>query len=412
MVGAGLAGLSAAVALTRAGMATSLYEASGQAGGRCRSFADPGLGCSIDNGNHLVLSGNRSVMRYLRDIGAGDVLTGPVSARFPFLDLRTGQRWQLRPDSRTLPWWVLDSRRRVPDTGLRDYLSGLRLPFAGPSRTVTDCVGDSGALFERFWEPLAVATLNTPVQQAAAGLLWRVLRETFVRGAAACLPRIATKGLSQAFVDPAVDFLRRQGTAVRFGCRLRRIDRRNGRVDALDFGAHRVVLEAGDSLVLAVPPAAAANLLAEVEVPEKSNAIVNAHFRLAQPAGLPADLPLLGLIGGTAQWLFVRGEIASVTVSAADALALQDGAAIARRLWQDVAVALCHPRQPVPVHRILKEKRATIAQTPRQARRRPGTRTPTANLYLTGDWTDTGLPATIEGAVRSGSMAATAVLDA
>ena len=409
IVGAGLAGLAAAVSLARAGRAVALYEASGAAGGRCRSYLDARLGCTLDNGNHLLLSGNRAALRYLAEIGAGDALIGPDAAAFPFLDLDGGRRWCLRPGTGRLPWWVFDAGRRVPGTGAGDYLSVLRLAAAGADRTVADCVGEDGVLFRRFWEPLAVAALNTPTRAGAARLLWSVLRETFARGEAACRPRIARTGLSHAFVDPALALLRRRGAAIRFRHRLRGLAFAGGRAQRLDFGAHTVALRDGDSVVLALPPPAAARMVPGLTVPEGSHAIVNAHFRLSAPAPLLAELPLLGLVGGTAQWLFVRGEIASVTVSAADALADEASEAIARKTWRDVARALALDPDPLPAYSIVKEKRATFAQTPAQARRRPRTRTDFANLYLAGDWIDTGVPATIEGAVRSGHMAAGAI---
>ena len=409
IVGAGIAGLAAAVSLARAGRAVALYEASGAAGGRCRSYLDARLGCTLDNGNHLLLSGNRAALRYLAEIGAGDALIGPEAAAFPFLDLDGGRRWCLRPGAGRLPWWVFDAGRRVPGTGAGDYLSVLRVAAAGADRTVTDCVGEDGVLFRRFWEPLAVAALNTPARAGAARLLWAVLRETFARGEAACRPRIARTGLSHAFVDPALALLRRRGAAIRFRHRLRGLAFAGGLVHRLDFGAHTVALRGGDSVVLALPPPAAARMVPGLTVPEGSHAIVNAHFRLSAPAPLPAELPLLGLVGGTAQWLFVRGEIASVTVSAADALADEASEVIARKTWRDVARALALDPDPLPAYSIVKEKRATFAQTPAQARRRPRSRTAFANLYLAGDWTDTGVPATIEGAARSGHTAAGAV---
>jgi len=155
--------------------------------------------------------------------------------------------------------------------------------------------------------------------------------------------------------------------------------------------------------VLAIPPAGAAAVVPGLVVPRASRAIVNGHFRLCQRR---ADMSFLGLVGGTCQWLFVRGDIASVTVSAADALAEEPSAVIAGRLWSDVVRALALDDVSLPPHRIVKEKRATFAQTPGEVARRPGTRTAWGNLYLAGDWTDTGLPATIEGAVRSGRSAA------
>ena len=410
IIGAGLAGLAAAVSLVRAGRSITVYETAGRAGGRCRSYVDARLDRLIDNGNHLLLSGNRSAMRYLEEIEAVDSLVGPASARFPFLDVRTGRRWQVQPGAGRLPWWVLRPGRRVPDTRARDYLCALAFMRAGPDRTVTDCVGESGAAFERFWEPLAVAVLNTPARSGAAALLRPVLRETFARGEAACRPRIARLGLSPAFVDPALEFLHRRGAAVRLGQRLRGVEFADGRARRLDFGAGSAALEEGDSVILAVPPAAAASLVPSLTVPEASNTIVNAHFRLPESAGLPADLPFLGLVGGTAQWLFTRGDVASITVSAAGPLADESAEEIARRTWNDVATALGLGRMTLPAHRVVKERRATFAQTPGEVRRRPGTRTRFANLHLAGDWIDTGLPATIESAIRSGHLAAGAVI--
>ncbi len=409
IIGAGLAGLATAVSLVREGRAVTLYEARGQAGGRCRSYLDAKLDCVVDNGNHLLLSGNKAAMRYLEDIEATEALIGPVSACFPFLDLRTGQRWLLRPNAGRVPWWILDAKRRVPGTKVWNYLSALRLAVAGADCTVTDCVADSTILFERFWQPLAVGALNTPARAGAARLLWSVVRETFAKGEAACRPRIAKKGLSRAFVDPAVEFLNQQGAPIRFGRRLRRINYSGRRARGLDFGAETIELQDGESVVLAVPPPVAAGLVPALTVPAESHAIVNVHFRLSAPADLPAELPILGLIGGTAQWLFVRGDIASITVSAGDALAEEPAGTIARKTWNDVAKALDRKRDTLPAHRIVKEKRATFAQTPEQVRRRPRTRSKFANLYLAGDWIDTGLPATIESAVRSGHMAARAV---
>ena len=356
------------------------------------------------------MSGNRSAMRYLADIGADGALVGPDSACFPFLDVRTGQRWNVRPNAGRVPWWILRSERRVPDTKPWEYLSTLRFALAASHRTVTDCIGNRGVLFERFWEPLAVAALNTSAESGAAGLLWPVLRETFARGEAACRPRIARLGLSHAFVDPALALLGERGAAIRFGQRLRSIDYSEGRVRGLDFGADAVALSEGDCVILAVPPSAAATLVPSLAVPEGSNTIVNAHFRLPEPARLSPDPPFLGLIGGTAQWLFLRSEVASITISAAGGLAAEPADVLARRTWADVALALALDRDALPAWRVVKERRATFAQTPAEVRRRPGTRTAFANLYLAGDWIDTGLPATIEGAIRSGHRAASAVI--
>lgn len=404
VIGAGVAGLAAAVRLAEKGHRVILHDSAGHGGGRCRSYFDAHLDRRIDNGNHLMLSGNWAIRDYLQTVGTADSLTGPEDASFPFRDLRTGDAWTVTPDPGRVPWSILFGAGRVPGTRLSEYLRVRHLACAGPDATVADCLDGPGTLFEKFWEPLAVGVLNTPVETASARLLWPVVKETFGRGRAACRPLMARTGLSESFVDPALSYLAGKGAEVRFNNRLRALDLDDGQVRALDFAGATVVLEPGDQIVLAVPAWAAADLLPGLNGPDDSHAIVNAHFRLVGP--VPSAPPLVGLVGGTAHWVFLRGDVASVTVSAADDLAAETNEAIAQRLWPEVRAALGLADGPLPLWRIVKEKRATISQTPAQDRRRPQPRTDWRNLVLAGDWTATGLPATIEGSIRSGFRAA------
>lgn len=409
IIGAGLAGLSCAVALAKRGRRAVVHEAAGQAGGRCRSFHDDALGCQIDNGNHLMMSGNRAVMDYLQLIGARDTLISPPRAAIPFVDLESGERWTVRPNAGPIPFWIFIKSRRVPGSRPWHYLQALSLWRAGGQDCVADCFDTSLPLYRRLWEPLAVAALNTAAEEGAARLLWPVIFETFGRGEARARPCIAREGLSHSLIDPAIAYLEARGTKVRFGRRLRRIETAGGRVTALLIGRQSLAIGPDDRVVLAVPPLAAKALLPEIKAPSGSRAILNAHFRLDKP--VPAgEAPLLGIIGGTAQWLFLRQRIVSVTISAADALIPLAADKLAPRIWSDVTKALDLGDAPMPRSRIVKEKRATFAQTPDAAAQRPGTATAHANLFLAGDWTDTGLPATIEGAVRSGNKAADAAI--
>ena len=293
--------------------------------------------------------------------------------------------------------------RRVPGTRIGAYLAAWRLARAAPDQTVADCLDPHDPLWRAFWDPLATAVLNTPPETGSARLLWAALRESFARGAAGCRPLIARESLAASLVEPALALLARHGVAPAFGHRLRAIER-DGRALGLDFVQGGVALDAADSVILALPPGQVAALLPEIAVPEGSHPIVNGHFRLPQPlTGRPL---LTGLVGGTAQWLFLRDDLASLTVSAADALVEEPAEAIAARLWRDTAKALDLPDAPQPPVRIVKERRATFAQTPAAVAARPGARTSLVNLLLAGDWTATGLPATIESAIRSGHRAA------
>ena len=406
VIGAGLSGLAAASQLAARGIAVTLYEAAGQAGGRCRSYYDPALDQMIDNGNHLVLSGNGAIARYLERIGARDVLTGPRRATFPFADLKANARWTLRLNGGPLPWWIASRARRVPGTRVSDYAPYARLMFAGRKATIAEVAPTQGALWDRLMRPFLLAALNTEPQIASAQLAGQVMRETLARGGRACRPRIATPTLAAAFVDPALAFLEKKGAKVELGKRLRTLVLGKRAILALEFPDATVPLNARDMVILAVPPWVAKELVPYLLVPTEFRAIVNAHFQFTPPKGTPS---ILGVIGGTAEWIFSFADRVSVTVSSADAIVDRDREALACLLWRDVCDALRISAQ-LPKWQIVKEKRATFAATPAQDMKRPPTKTAWRNLMLAGDWTDTGLPATLEGAVRSGEAAAALAL--
>jgi len=410
IVGAGLAGLSAALRLAESGHAVTLYEAAPQAGGRCRSYFDKQLGVTVDNGNHLLLSGNPSALAFLRDIGAEDPLIDPGAARYPFVDLANGRRYEVTLSEGRIPWWVLDAKRRVPGTRLADYLSGIRLARAGAAATVAEVLPKRDALWRAFYAPLTVAALNTQPQEASAQLLWTILSQSFLKGASHARPLIARHSLGESFIAPAIRRLEALGVTIRFGWRLRGLERTNAgdALHALDFDRERVPLNSGARLVLAVPPWNLDDLLPELPLTLEPRPIVNAHMVLPDPAPLPPDLPLLGVIGGTVEWIFARGSLVSLTVSAAESLDSIPQEDLKARLWADTAAALSL-QQSMPPIRIVREKRATFAATPGAAAQRPGAVTDIKGVYLAGDWTDTGLPSTIEGAVRSGEKAAHAI---
>lgn len=406
VIGGGLAGLSAAVAMAGRGERIVLSEAARQAGGRCRSYHDGLLDMTIDNGNHLVLSGNKAVNRYLRDIGAEGRLAGPDRPEFHFVDLQLGERWTLRPDDGPVPWWILDAGRRVPGTRPLDYLALLALLRRHPGRRIDEVVRHDTVLWEKLLRPVLLSALNTAPEGASADLAGAIVRETFARGGRHMRPLISSPNLAAAFVDPALDRLRRNGADIRFGRSLRAVRFADGRAAALAFDGEEEILESGDRVIVAVPPWAAEKLLPGLVAPQTFSAILNAHFQIVPPSQAPA---MVGLIGGTAEWVFAFEDRLSVTVSAADHLMDTDAESLTLLLWRDIA-AVHGLTGPVPPCRIVKEKRATFAATPAEAARRPTARTEWSNLFLAGDWTDTGLPATIEGALRSGGKAATLAL--
>jgi len=201
--------------------------------------------------------------------------------------------------------------------------------------------------------------------------------------------------------------LHARGADIRIGARLRALGFAGERVSSLDLDGGSEIVGPDDAVVLAVPAPVAARLVPDLTVPDEFRAIVNAHYRLAMRGNAPW---FVGVVGGTAEWVFRKREVLSVTVSAADRLVDMPAEELAPLLWLDVAAAYELPSEPMPPCQIVKEKRATFAATPAQDARRPGAATRWPNLVLAGDWTATGLPATIEGAIRSGFVAADALL--
>ena len=402
VVGAGLAGLSAAVALAGRGERVVMFEGAAQAGGRCRSYHDPQLDAVIDNGNHLVLSGNRAVHAYLEQIGSLDRLTGPEVAAIAFADLKTGQRWTVRPNAGRLPWWIFAQDRRVPGTTPGDYLSLAALLSPPRGRRMDQVIRCEGRLWDALLQPFLLAVLNTEPEAGSADLASAVVRETLGAGGDACRPRIAHPTLASAFVDPALAYLQTHGAEVNLGRRVRSLELSDGRLAAFALPDREIRMEPQDRLILAAPPWAAQDLLPGQTAPDEFRAIVNGHFLIPAPPGAE---PMAGLIGGTAEWVFAFPDRISVTVSGADRLLDDDREDLARQLWADV-VALHGLPPELPPWQIVKERRATFAATPEQDAKRPTARTQWDNLLLAGDWTATGLPSTIEGALRSGRTAA------
>jgi squalene-associated FAD-dependent desaturase len=401
VAGAGLAGLAAAMAFAEAGWPVTLSDSAAQAGGRCRSYRDPVLGMVIDNGNHLVLAGNPAVAQFRRTIGVHEPLAGPDHADFPFVDLASGERWTVQINDGRLPWWVLNKDRRVPGTHTLEYLALRKLLRAGSLR-IGEVIETGGPLWDRFIEPVLLSVLNTPVADSSAALAGQVLKETLGSSGLATRPRIAEPTLSAGFIDPALSWLAERSAGLLTGRRLKALEFEEDRVSALVWSDGTQTVAPGEAVILAVPAWVALDLVPGLTAPTEHHAILNGHFACPPPPDAPA---ILGVIGGTAEWIFAHGDRLSVTVSCADRLVDSDREELARIFWTDICAGL-NFEAPMPHWQIVKEKRATFSATPEQDALRPGPRTRWRNLFLAGDWIQTGLPATIEGALRSGDGAA------
>lgn len=421
VIGAGWAGLAAAVELAAAGVPVRVLEAARRPGGRARAVRVRGQ--ILDNGQHLLLGACRELLRLLRLLGVDE--HSVLHRRRLTLPLRhrDGRRVTIRTAPLPAPLNLvlgLAASGGLPLparwAGLRRWRR-LRAAAAGgvaPTLTVAELLQQTGqppALVSWLWEPLCLAAMNTPAGEAAAAPFLATLLEALggnARNADLLLPR---GSLEAVLTAPALRFLAEKGTLLESGRRVDALEAGAGAITALCSGGERLP---ASRVIVATPPAAACRLLQSAGLQAQAstlaaleeNAISTIYLRLASPEGRPA-LPLVGLLGTTAQWCFDRGEdgdpgLLSVVVSADPCTEStqrlgQRITAELSALWPGLRIADCVT---------LRERRATFRASPANEARRPAAATALRGLWLAGDYTRTGLPATLEGAVRSGVTAA------
>ena len=395
IVGAGLAGLSAALACARAGAAVTVYEAAPQAGGRARTITAPD-GFAHDNGTHVLFTANRRALRLIETVGASGFWVEPEQEGIPMFDALTQEMRRVGLS----PWSWLDRQHRPKELRLSDVPGLLRLTFPMRDRPV-GTVTLSRDLVRALIGPLTAAVLNTPPDVASSERLGTVLRRLARPGSARLL--VARRGLGPDLIAPAVAALDGAGGAVRYGHRLRGLVRENDAVTSLAFADEEVPVTPSDRVILALPPMEVARLLPELAVPRDFEPILNVHFRLPGP-----ERPrFIGLLGTLTQWVLIRRDHASVTVSAARSAPAADPDVLAAAIWAEIAPALAAAGIALPSEqpdaRVVTEKRATIRQAAGGLPQPPVR--PLRNLALAGDWIGR-LPATIESAVVSGERAA------
>ena len=434
VVGGGFAGLAAAVRLARGGAEVTLLERRPFLGGRAYSFTDPATGAVVDNGPHALMGAYTAALDFLAEIGAAGKLAFQqrlhVALADPVLGLGAVAAPSL-PGPLQAPGALLRYRLLAPGDRVRLLGGAVRLAARSPQslRTTTVAealamVGQSPPACARFWHPLAIATLNELPAAAAAAPFVAVLRKAFFAGARAARFALSRVPLSELYTVDARRAIERAGGTVLTGAAVATLVHGTEGVEGLVLRDGTRV--AADAVVLAVPVAALLRLLPPPlrDAPPfrpltgvGTSPIVSVHVWLDRRVGWGG--PFLGLLGGRTQWLFDGGaaadgghRIASVTSGARFWEEAADDE-IAAEVLADAAAVLpalggAHVRRTL----VVRERHATLSLTPAADAVRPGVETPLANLFLAGDWIQTGLPATIESAVISGRAAADRALSA
>jgi len=395
VIGGGWAGIAAAVELTASGAAVTLFEAGRVLGGRARQAEIAGR--RLDNGQHILLGAYRETLALMRRVGADPER---LLARHPLCVVdNAGFRLALLrlPAPLNLAWGLLTAR----GVGWREKLhtarwlhslkrQGFRLTNDSSVADWLDAAGQSGSLRRRLWQPLCLAALNTPAEQASAQLFANVLRDSLGSRHRAdtdlLLPR---HDLGRLLAEPASAWLLAHGAMLRCRTRVRALHADAGTV-AID-GEHYA------AAIIATAPQHASRLWPGLAGELDYQPLATVY--LQYPPGIRLPFPLQAMCGGHGQWLVDRGEgLLACILSGHGAWEQVDDASLAQCLAAELKLGA----QPV-WWQVIREKRATFSARP-NLQRPPATLG--QRLFLAGDYTWADYPATLEGAVRSGRRAA------
>ncbi|HZI92628.1 MAG TPA: hydroxysqualene dehydroxylase HpnE [Patescibacteria group bacterium] len=427
VMGGGFAGLSCATALAESGARVTLLEARRALGGRAGSFVDEATGEVVDNGQHLFMRCYRETRAFLDRIGTGHLLRFQKNLTVDYL--HHGHHSRLKCPGLPAPWHLLAGVLMLKGPALADRLAVLR---AGPALrrlrtpggveslealTVTewlDRLGQTSALRRWLWHPLAIATLNESPDIAPASLLASVLVEGFLHDSGSSALGVATVGLSELYTEAATRFIQQRGGAVRFGAAATALRCAGPRVTGVEIRDGGAV--DADAFVSALPPAALARIGVPVAGLDRfaSSPILSINLWIDRPLSGIAPFDFAGIVDGRIQWLFNKERILdgkahhlAAVISAARDQVGRSNEELAAMAWDDVRTHLPAARAAQLVRSmVVRERTATFSATVQTEPLRPGHRSPYDNLHLAGDWTERGLPATIETAVRTGHRCA------
>ncbi len=396
IVGAGYAGMAAAVALARRGARVTVFEAGPVPGGRARRIVSHGE--PLDNGQHILIGAYSALFGLMREVG----VPSDALLRLP-LEVVHAKRFRFRalwlPGSLGLLGGLLLARG-IPLAERLDAVRFLRSLARQGFRLADDITvrrllqehRQDGRIGRYLWGPLCVSALNTPMEQASARVFVAVLRDTLGGAPDASdllLPRV---DLSRLFPEPAADYVKRKGGEVRL----------RSPVSSL------AELEGFDAKIVAVGPHQLKGLIGALPFQFSYQPIYTCYLQYAGPVRLP--VPMLGMADGLVQWVFDRGALLGEKGRLACVISAQGDH---QQMTQDELARTCHrelasvlPGLPDPQwSRVVAEKRATIACTPGLAR--PAIEKD--GVILAGDYTDPEYPPTLEAAARSGLRAAAVV---
>ena len=429
VLGAGYAGLAAANELVMRGHDVTLIEGRALLGGRAHSFPDTKTGLMLDNGQHVLMGCYRETLALLRQLGVADRLYSPPSMQVPFVSEKGRSLLAaVAPE----PLHLLSALLRYGELNAADKFAAVKLAIRlrfGQMPTSRETVeawllrwGQTPNLIRALWEPLCIAALNEPVASSSAQLFATVIRRSFLGGAADASILLSRVGLSELFAPEVKRLLEMCGGKVRLQAQVSGLKFSGTRLEEIGFNdgtslAPEVVVSAlpWHALRAFLPPE---SKLAQACRAIQDAPIVSLHLWLDRAI---LDEPFVGLLDSPVHWVFSRdhiqgatagqeGHVVTAVVSGARDLIDKTAVELEELTLKELARLLPEAAGVRVLHRMVyKARSATFAATPETEPLRPDATTEWGNFWLAGDWTNTGLPATIEGAILSGNRAARAV---
>lgn len=419
VLGGGLAGLSAAVALADAGVRVEVLETRRKLGGRATSFTDPRTGEVLDNCQHVAMGCCTNYLDLCARLGVLDLMRWTDTLTFIEAG---GRRSVIRPGALPAPGHAAWSFLRAPMLSAGEKaqvaraLLGMMAARPGEHEGETfgawlDRRGQGPRVRARFWEPVVVSACNLSIERVAASVALHVFREGFLLGPEAMRVAVSAVPLVELY-DPAEEAIVRAGGRVRLGAGVERFGADWAQTSAGErVEAGRVVCALPFERAAACVDDAARDARFEGMARLGHSPILGVHLEFDRPV---LDAPHAVLVERPTQWLFRKdedGRRVHAVISAADEWLGLGEEQIGARVLEDVRACLPGAREAGLVRvRSVKEKRATFAATPASERDRPEAGAGAGGAVLAGDYVRTGWPATMEGAVRSGRLAAAAVL--
>jgi len=420
IIGGGLAGLTAASILSSKNLNVTLIESSPKLGGRTYSFKDAETNTAIDNGQHIMMGCYKETLLLLKLIGAEDNFEYQKNLFLKFIN-RNKKQYQINAATAFYPFNLLIAILNYNVLNFSDKISFikflLKLPLLSKNSiqkiTVKEWLeneNQNSKIIKNFWEILCVGALNTNLEKAAALVFYDVLIQIFFKGNFASTIILPKYGLSESIINPAALFIEKNGGTIILSESVKEIVVKNQKI--VSVKSDKNIFNNFDYVIFALPLYALDKIISikklDIDLELEYSTILNIHIWLSENK---LQEKFYGLLNSPLHWIFAKENHINIVISDANYLVDKTKVEILNFVIEELVQYTNIKDEDIQQYKIIKEKRATFVPNVSTLEKRPNSKTPVKNLFLAGDWTNTGLPSTIESAVKSGRIAAELVLN-